>query len=146
MADFGMCRPTAVYKVDVSKPMNVRWLAPEVWTSAETRYNTDVFAFGVLLWEMFEIPYHTPYDGLRALEVKTKTQEGYRMSPPEAMPEAMAEVMEKAWHQDPAKRPDAKKLRRLVDGAYKKIEAGGGGGGKKAAQSKSNVGASDEKP
>ncbi|VDO96403.1 unnamed protein product [Heligmosomoides polygyrus] len=30
LADFGMCRATNVYKIDLSKPLNVRWLAPEV--------------------------------------------------------------------------------------------------------------------
>lgn len=30
LADFGMCRATLVYKIDLSKPQNVRWLAPEV--------------------------------------------------------------------------------------------------------------------
>ncbi|PIO61712.1 protein tyrosine kinase, partial [Teladorsagia circumcincta] len=29
LADFGMCRATNVYKIDLSKPLNVRWLAPE---------------------------------------------------------------------------------------------------------------------
>ncbi|KIH48038.1 hypothetical protein ANCDUO_21896, partial [Ancylostoma duodenale] len=29
LADFGMCRATTVYKIDLSKPLNVRWLAPE---------------------------------------------------------------------------------------------------------------------
>ena len=115
MADFGMCRPTSVYKVDVSKPMNVRWLAPEVWTIAETRYNTDVYAFGVMMWEMFEIPYESPYSEWKAITVKQRTMEGYRMDPPEHMPEAVAEVMEKAWHRDPNKRPDARKLRKMLD-------------------------------
>lgn len=30
LADFGMCRPSSIYKVDLNKPQNVRWLAPEV--------------------------------------------------------------------------------------------------------------------
>lgn len=70
MADFGMCRATAVYKVDLSKPLNVRWLAPEVWTNGETRYNTDVYAFGVMIWEFFITPYQSPYTEWKGYTVK----------------------------------------------------------------------------
>lgn len=61
LCDFGMCRPTAIFKVDLSKPQNVRWLAPEVWRTGETKFCTDIYAFAVMLWELFEQPYNSPY-------------------------------------------------------------------------------------
>nr|CDJ85291.1 SH2 motif and Tyrosine protein kinase domain containing protein [Haemonchus contortus] len=120
LADFGMCRATNVYKIDLSKPLNVRWLAPEVWRNGETRYNTDIYAYGVLLWEMFEIPYNSPYAEWKAYTVKQKVMGGYRMPPPRAMPEEMVAVMELAWNHDPEKRPDATGLRKLLEEVNKK--------------------------
>ena len=72
MADFGMCRATTVYKVDLTKPLNVRWLAPEVWANGETRFNTDVYAFGVMIWEFFITPYQSPYHEWKGYTVKVR--------------------------------------------------------------------------
>lgn len=115
LADFGMCRAVSVYKVDLSKPMNVRWLAPEVWEIGETRYNTDVYAFGIMIWEMFENPYKSPYSEWKAYTVKQKVRQGYRMNPHPSMPKEVVEVMQEAWNHDPAKRPTAEKLREKMD-------------------------------
>lgn len=73
MADFGMCRAQSVYKVDLKKPCNIRWLAPEVWDNGETRFNTDVYAFGIMMWEFFETPFKSPYVEMKAAQVKVNT-------------------------------------------------------------------------
>uniref|UniRef100_A0A158P5V1 Tyrosine-protein kinase n=1 Tax=Angiostrongylus cantonensis TaxID=6313 RepID=A0A158P5V1_ANGCA len=122
LADFGMCRATNVYKIDLSKPLNVRWLAPEVWRIGETRYNTDIYAYGVMLWEMFAIPYNSPYAEWKAYTVKQKVMAGYRMPPPRAMPEEIVTIMELAWNHDPEKRPDASSLRKLLEEVNKVSE------------------------
>ncbi|UMM12248.1 hypothetical protein L5515_001122 [Caenorhabditis briggsae] len=70
IADFGMCRNTSIYKVDLNKPTNIRWLAPEVWEIGETRANTDIYAFAVMMWEFFEIPFDTPYSAWDTLSSK----------------------------------------------------------------------------
>uniref|UniRef100_A0A0N4XAD6 Pkinase_Tyr domain-containing protein n=1 Tax=Haemonchus placei TaxID=6290 RepID=A0A0N4XAD6_HAEPC len=70
------------------------------------------------LWEMFEIPYNSPYAEWKAYTVKQKVMGGYRMPPPRAMPEEMVAVMELAWNHDPEKRPDATGLRKLLEEKY----------------------------
>ncbi|CAI5440509.1 unnamed protein product [Caenorhabditis angaria] len=122
MADFGMCRATSVYKVDLSKPLNVRWLAPEVWEIGETRFNTDIYAFGVMIWEMFENPYKSPYSEWKAYTVKQKVRGGYRMPPHSSMPSEMAEIMSEAWNHKPEKRPNAEKLREKLEEFMKGVE------------------------
>ncbi|KAI6231205.1 Tyrosine-protein kinase [Aphelenchoides besseyi] len=112
LADFGMCRETEIYKVDLSKPLNVRWLAPEVWQTGETKFNTDVYAFGILLWELFIRPYRCPYGFWSASKVRKLTLDGYRMPTPDGMPDQMAVVMKRCWDHQPAKRPTASELRR----------------------------------
>ncbi|CAI2337218.1 unnamed protein product [Caenorhabditis sp. 36 PRJEB53466] len=122
IADFGMCRAQAVYKMDLSKPCNVRWLAPEVWDNGETRFNTDIYAFGIMMWEFFETPFRTPYCEWKAAQVKRKTREGYRMPPPATMPEPIAEIMKECCSHEPDKRPTAEKLKEKLEEVSKKYE------------------------
>ena len=59
---------------------------------------SDVFSFGVVLWEIFSYG-NIPYAAYSNEEVIEKVSHGYRMSPPENMPQAVAKVMEKCWEQ-----------------------------------------------
>ncbi|VDN22477.1 unnamed protein product [Gongylonema pulchrum] len=120
LADFGMCRATLVYKIDLTKPQNVRWLAPEVWRSGETRFCTDVYAFAITLWELFEIPYIHPYSNWKAYKVKEKVMAGYRLPSPGEMPDAVATLMRRCWDQDPKRRPTAKEVRDELEAINKK--------------------------
>ncbi|CAL2032392.1 unnamed protein product [Caenorhabditis brenneri] len=124
IADFGMCRATTVYKVDLSKPLNVRWLAPEVWNNGETRFNTDIYAFGVMIWEFFITPYQSPYHEWKGYTVKQKVRAGYRMPPPDGMPREMINVLNECWNHDPNKRPTAEKLKEKLEELNTKFEAG----------------------
>uniref|UniRef100_A0A8R1HRZ2 Protein kinase domain-containing protein n=1 Tax=Caenorhabditis japonica TaxID=281687 RepID=A0A8R1HRZ2_CAEJA len=117
IADFGMCRAQTVYKLDMKKPCNVRWLAPEVWDNSETRFSTDVYAFGIIIWEFFIKPYKCPYDDMRAAEVKRKTRAGYRLPVPSKMPQPVADIMEECWHHSPEKRLSAEKMKERLEEA-----------------------------
>uniref|UniRef100_A0A8R1E0G8 Tyrosine-protein kinase n=1 Tax=Caenorhabditis japonica TaxID=281687 RepID=A0A8R1E0G8_CAEJA len=129
IADFGMCRAQTVYKLDVTKPCNVRWLAPEVWDNGETRFSTDIYAFGIMIWEFFITPYKCPYDDMRAAEVKRKTRAGYRLPVPSKMPQSVADIMEECWHHSPEKRPSAEKMKERLEEAKTKYEKDSNAGG-----------------
>ncbi|CAJ0577226.1 unnamed protein product, partial [Mesorhabditis spiculigera] len=150
LADFGMCRHTAIYKVDLSKALNVRWLAPEVWKTGETKPCTDVYAFGVMIWELFEIPYNSPYASMKAGQVKQKVMQGYRMKPQDCMPKEMADVLALAWHHKPERRPTASELRLKLRPICKKycpnIELDDeSGGDEKPPPEKSSVGSQERR-
>uniref|UniRef100_A0AC34QS94 Non-specific protein-tyrosine kinase n=1 Tax=Panagrolaimus sp. JU765 TaxID=591449 RepID=A0AC34QS94_9BILA len=115
LADFGMCRATTIYKIDLTKPQNVRWLAPEVWKSGETRFCTDIYAFGVMLWELFEIPYNTPYHTWPAYTVKERVMGGYRLPAPKEMPDSLIMLMKKCWDHDANRRPTATEVRKQLE-------------------------------
>ncbi|CAL2040300.1 unnamed protein product [Caenorhabditis brenneri] len=138
IADFGMCRATSVYKVDLNKPTNIRWLAPEVWENGETKANTDIYAFGIMMWEYFEIPYDTPYSAWKGYEVKQKTRGGYRLPTPRGMPPEMEEIMKECWHVDPNERPTAPELKEKLEEAIAKDGNPAGNGIEKSKSQTSN--------
>lgn len=138
IADFGMCRATSIYKVDLNKPTNTRWLAPEVWDNGETRDNTDIFAFAITMWEFFEVPYDSPYSEWKGYMVKVsnlypivcrtsafqqKTRAGYRLPTPKGMPWDIEEIMKLCWHVDPNQRPTASELREKIEETMAKPES-----------------------
>ncbi|VDM43984.1 unnamed protein product [Toxocara canis] len=95
VADFGMTRHTTNYKIDPNKPTNLRWLAPEVFRSSIVNKSTDVYAFGVTMYECFTQPYSIPYADWRAEKVFDKVvNSGYRLQPPDLMPRKISDLME----------------------------------------------------
>jgi len=94
IADFGMSRKTDNYKVDPNKPMNLRWLAPEVYESSVVNKATDVYAFGITIFEVFTVPYKIPYPDWNPNKVYDKVvNKGYRLEPPKLMPKMIGTIM-----------------------------------------------------
>uniref|UniRef100_A0A7I4K357 Tyrosine-protein kinase n=1 Tax=Brugia malayi TaxID=6279 RepID=A0A7I4K357_BRUMA len=94
VADFGMTRHTKIYKIDPNKPLNLRWLAPEAYDKGIVNKATDVYAYGVTMYECFTVPYCIPYREWEADEVYNKVIiGGYRLKPPKMMPEVLGDLM-----------------------------------------------------
>lgn len=100
--------------------MNPRWLAPEVLEGRPTTCESDVFAFGVILWELmtWELPWGTsnPWGIVGALS----RGERLEIPPPRALPGPHSAtwphllqyiaLLKRCWAQDPAARPDFKQI------------------------------------
>lgn len=50
--------------------MNLRWLAPEVYETAVVNKSTDVYAYGVTMFECFTVPYAIPYQDWKPNKVR----------------------------------------------------------------------------
>ncbi|XP_061552112.1 protein-tyrosine kinase 6b isoform X3 [Phycodurus eques] len=123
VADFGL---TQVIKEPVyfayQKAIPHKWSAPEALTHRKFSVKSDVWSFGVLLYEM--VTYGgVPYPGLNGQEADDLVSGGYRMPAPPACPPFLYEIMCKCWLADPALRPDFWQLKEqmYID------EADGGG-------------------
>ncbi|CAN9500997.1 unnamed protein product [Ophioblennius macclurei] len=108
ICDFGLARDIMHDNNYVSKGstfLPVKWMAPE--SIFDNLYTTlsDVWSYGILLWEIFSLG-GTPYPGMVVdSSFYNKIKSGYRMSKPEHAPGDVYEMMMKCWNSEPEKRP-----------------------------------------
>nr|ALV82505.1 sev [Leptinotarsa decemlineata] len=112
IGDFGLARD--IYKNDYYRKfisegeglLPVRWMAPESLVDGVFTSQSDVWAFGVLLWEIMTLG-QQPYPARANLEVLHYVRRGGRLGKPTDCPEEL-ELMLKCWEFEPESRPTFK--------------------------------------
>ncbi|XP_077523426.1 leukocyte tyrosine kinase receptor-like [Amblyomma americanum] len=107
IADFGMARD--IYRADYYRKggkamLPVKWMPPEAFLDGMFTSKTDVWSFGVLLWEVMSMGY-MPYPGRGNQEVMQLVTSGGRLEPPANCPGPVYHVMTQCWHATPEERP-----------------------------------------
>ena len=99
VGDLGLGRSlqTSYYSTN-GKPIPIKWSAPEVILEGKFTIKSDVWSFGITLWEIFSYA-KAPYPAFSNEEVVKKIEEGYRMPKPDTMPEEVAKLMLACWDQ-----------------------------------------------
>ncbi|CAB3405668.1 unnamed protein product [Caenorhabditis bovis] len=92
ISDFGLSRDGSMYKLNPHKKIPIRWLAPEVPRTGYYTFKTDVFAYGIMCWEVYHDG-EEPYSGMMVAEVLPKVQEGYRMPFKSEVPKDVVEYI-----------------------------------------------------
>ncbi|CAG9858272.1 unnamed protein product [Phyllotreta striolata] len=110
IGDFGLARD--VYKNDYYRKegealLPVRWMAPESLTDGFFTSQSDVWSFGVLLWEIMTLG-QQPYPARTNTEVLHYVRRGGRLGKPVDCPEELHNLLLKCWEFDPEKRPTFK--------------------------------------
>ena len=82
----------------------VKWTAPEALMHASFTIKSDVWSFGILLYELVTYG-ETPYPDMNNAQVVEALQTGYRMPCPLDCPDGMFEIITECWRSDPASRP-----------------------------------------
>ncbi|CAG5861031.1 unnamed protein product [Menidia menidia] len=85
----------------------VDWKEPDKAKLPKCSTKSDVWSYGVLLWEIFSYG-RQPYS---KMEVKEKVEAGYRMEAPEDCPPRLYLLMRLCWEREPRRRPGFSKLR-----------------------------------
>ncbi|CAH0559226.1 unnamed protein product [Brassicogethes aeneus] len=117
VADFGFARDVIashVYERKSEGRLPIRWMAPESLYDNIFSVKSDVWSFGVLIWEIVTLG-STPYPGLSAAEVMRKVREGYRLDKPEHCRRELYNIMYYCWDKDPKQRPSFSECIELLE-------------------------------
>ncbi|MCJ8737680.1 hypothetical protein PDJAM_G00026850 [Pangasius djambal] len=120
ISDFGLAMADC-QSIDVAK-LPVKWTAPEALNNKKFSTRSDIWSYGVLLWETFSFG-RQPYPKMTLKEVKEKVEEGYRMEPPEDCPSEIYAIMRLCWEKDPKMRPSFHKLKERLQAELNKHES-----------------------
>ncbi|XP_028318312.1 tyrosine-protein kinase ABL1 isoform X2 [Gouania willdenowi] len=106
VADFGLSRLMTgdTYTAHAGAKFPIKWTAPESLAYNKFSIKSDVWAFGVLLWEIATYGM-SPYPGIDLSQVYELLEKDYRMDRPEGCPEKVYELMTACWRWNPAERP-----------------------------------------
>ncbi len=92
------------YYTSKGKAIPVKWTAPEAVQFGKFTHASDVWSFGVVLWELFSRGM-IPYPGMENSEVIRKITNGVRLEKPRDCPNEVYDLMLKCWAEKPKERP-----------------------------------------
>lgn len=108
IGDFGLARDIehdSNYVVRGNVRLPVKWMAPESIFKGVYTMQSDVWAYGILLWEIFSLGV-TPYPGITVNNTfYTMIESGYHMEQPYYASDSIYKVMCRCWSLDPEDRP-----------------------------------------
>ncbi|KAH9422121.1 hypothetical protein DERP_002415 [Dermatophagoides pteronyssinus] len=113
IADFGMARDiyrANYYRKGGKAMLPVKWMPPEAFLDGIFTSKTDVWSFGVLLWEVMSMGY-LPYPGRGNQEVMQLVTAGGRLECPNSLtPSQIYDIMMQCWNASPELRPNFTKI------------------------------------
>ncbi|KAJ8673414.1 hypothetical protein QAD02_004676, partial [Eretmocerus hayati] len=112
ICDFGLAK--TMYKYDNYQkksdgPVPLRWMAIESIKYGIFSSQSDVWSFGIVLWEFFTVG-EIPYPGMRVHKLSQMLDQGYRMEQPEYASDSVYEIMLWCWKSNPKLRPSFTQL------------------------------------
>ncbi|KAH3697778.1 hypothetical protein DPMN_085288 [Dreissena polymorpha] len=110
VADFGLSKNDDTYVKTTRSKVPVRWLALESIFSNTYTMQSDVWSFGVLLWEIATFG-GTPYHGMDTQQFCSLLKQGYRLCRPRHSDMALYRLMLQCWQEQPEARPDFNDLK-----------------------------------
>ncbi|KAM7076178.1 tyrosine-protein kinase Fer isoform 3-T3 [Ciconia maguari] len=122
ISDFGMSRQEddGVYSSSGLKQIPIKWTAPEALNYGRYTSESDVWSFGILLWETFSLGV-CPYPGMTNQQAREQVEKGYRMSAPQKCPEEIYKIMQRCWDYKPENRPKFSEIQKELSSIKKKV-------------------------
>uniref|UniRef100_A0A183J977 Protein kinase domain-containing protein n=1 Tax=Soboliphyme baturini TaxID=241478 RepID=A0A183J977_9BILA len=122
IGDFGLCRYVYSDPVYMGKGgrLPVKWMALEAIKSYEFTSKSDVWSFGVLLFEIITLG-GSPYPGIQPSDMEKLLESGKRMEKPENCPDDLYIIMLDCWAAHPDRRPSFSELREQLRCMLEKI-------------------------
>ncbi|KAF6022807.1 hypothetical protein EB796_018884 [Bugula neritina] len=118
IADFGMSkdvyRESYYREKDQDKPRPVKWMALESLREGVSNSATEVWAFGVVMWELLTRG-NVPYPGISNSEMLNHLQSGHRLHKPTYTCPKVFDVIKECWNEDPLERPSFSQLKEFLE-------------------------------
>ncbi|XP_060947499.1 ephrin type-A receptor 7 isoform X8 [Limanda limanda] len=128
VSDFGLSRvidddPEAVYTTSVTTDLRfygqggkipVRWTAPEAIQYRKFTSASDVWSYGIVMWEVMSYG-ERPYWDMSNQDVIKAIEEGYRLPAPMDCPAGLHQLMLDCWQKDRAERPKFDQIVGILD-------------------------------
>lgn len=117
LADFGLARD--IYKDSYYKKLNdsampLKWMAPECLIEQKFTKKSDVWSFGVVMWEVMSYCQEKPYSGVEPFFMKEHLASGARLRKPASCDESMYRLMNQCWLMEPKERPTFHECRAML--------------------------------
>uniref|UniRef100_A0AAR2LBC2 Tyrosine-protein kinase n=1 Tax=Pygocentrus nattereri TaxID=42514 RepID=A0AAR2LBC2_PYGNA len=121
ISDFGMSRQEddGIYSSSGLKQIPIKWTAPEALNYGRYSSESDVWSYGILLWETFSLGV-CPYPGMTNQQAREQVEKGYRMSCPQKCPDEVYKIMQRCWDYKPENRPKFAEIYRELSLVKKK--------------------------
>ncbi|XP_056651697.1 ephrin type-A receptor 2 isoform X1 [Monodelphis domestica] len=118
VSDFGLSRvleddPEATYTTSGGK-IPIRWTAPEAISYRKFTSASDVWSYGIVMWEVMSYG-ERPYWELSNHEVMKAINEGFRLPAPMDCPSAIYQLMMQCWLQERTRRPKFPDIVSILD-------------------------------
>ncbi|XP_012881009.1 PREDICTED: macrophage colony-stimulating factor 1 receptor [Dipodomys ordii] len=117
IGDFGLARDImndSNYIVKGNARLPVKWMAPESIFDCIYTVQSDVWSYGILLWEIFSLGLN-PYPGILVNSKFYKlVKDGYQMAQPAFAPKNIYSIMQACWDLEPTQRPTFQQICTLL--------------------------------
>uniref|UniRef100_A0A8C4RI48 receptor protein-tyrosine kinase n=1 Tax=Erpetoichthys calabaricus TaxID=27687 RepID=A0A8C4RI48_ERPCA len=118
VSDFGLSRileddPEAAYTTRGGK-IPIRWTAPEAIAFRKFTSASDVWSYGIVMWEVMSYG-ERPYWEMSNQDVIKAVEEGYRLPGPMDCPAALYQLMMDCWQKDRNSRPKFEEIVSILD-------------------------------
>nr|XP_055036439.1 macrophage colony-stimulating factor 1 receptor isoform X2 [Misgurnus anguillicaudatus] len=117
ICDFGLARDIMNdlnYVVKGNARLPVKWMSPESIFECVYTVQSDVWSYGILLWEIFSLGM-TPYPNVVVdANFYKMIKDGYQMSQPDFAPHEIYTIMKMCWILNPTLRPTFGKIREII--------------------------------
>ncbi|XP_075943296.1 ephrin type-A receptor 5 isoform X2 [Anarhichas minor] len=125
VADFGLSKKiysSNYYRQKVATRVPIKWMAMESLSESVYTTKTDVWSFGVTMWEIVSRG-RTPYPGVHNHELLELLVSGHRLKPPEDCDHRLYEVIQSCWDKEPSRRPGFGELGEMLKGLLSELPA-----------------------
>ncbi|XP_040575243.1 uncharacterized protein [Lepeophtheirus salmonis] len=118
ISDFGLSHTLYQdfnYKKLTKMMLPIIWMGPETLKKGTITKKSDVWAFGILLWEIFTLG-KRPYEGFSDEQIQAQISQGIcSLQKPQLCPDDLWHLISSCWRLEPAQRPNFQYLKNTID-------------------------------